>query len=78
MTNLSTRASVVVGASSSDAPHQRRDALEKVLIKVGIARVLGNGAEDGDEALENLLMDGRQRLTCRDDHAHRAWFHVSS
>ena len=72
-TNLSTRVSVVVSASSSNAPHQRRDALEKILIKIRITRILGDGAKDGDEALENLLIDGRQRLTCRDDHAHRAW-----
>ena len=69
---------MVVDASSLDTPHQRRDALENVLVKVGVARILGDGAEDGDEALEDLLIDGRQRLTCRDDHTHRACAQVLS
>ena len=35
------RVSVVVGTSSSDAPHRCRDALENMLIKVGITRIFG-------------------------------------
>ena len=36
--------------------------LENILLNVEITRILGDGAEDGDEGLENLLIDGRQRL----------------
>lgn len=68
------RVSVVVDTPPSNAPHQRRDALENILIEVGITWILGDGAENGNEALENLLIDGRQCLTCRYDHAHCAWF----
>ena len=50
-----------------------RNPLENVLTKIWITRVLGDGAENGDKALKDLLIDGRQRLTCRDDHACHAW-----
>ena len=65
--------SVVVCASISDAPHQRRETLENVLIKVGVARILGDRVKNSDEALEDLLVHRCQRLTCRHDDTHRAW-----
>jgi hypothetical protein len=45
------RVSMVIDMLSLDAPHQRRAALEKILIKFGVTRTLGDGAQ-GDRALE--------------------------
>jgi hypothetical protein len=52
------------------APHEGRHALEAILIKVGVARVLADRAENVDQLGEHGQKVGRQGLARGDDHAH--------
>jgi hypothetical protein len=57
-----------------DEPHQRRAALEKILIKFGVTRTLGDGAQ-GDRALEGYVQvlsraAERNRVCCSEDEGH--------
>jgi hypothetical protein len=51
-------------------PSERRNALEYVLVEVGIARVSGDDAQNGYEPLKDCLISRSERLPCSDDDPH--------
>ena len=67
-----------VRQSSADEPDMTGYAFKHVLIKVGVARVCNDFAEDVDESLQNVDIVPEESPLHRDDNSHNAWERYSS